>query len=93
VATLTRTYTKTYALLDAWAQSFPWDCRARSTSCASKTHDHSPMVGDVCAVESCDEPIRERESCYMVVQVEGWVCWRHVHPDDGPKLYPIGDAA
>ena len=38
----------------------------------------------------CREPIRDRESCYRVTEVEGYVCWRHVHPDEGPKLYPAG---
>lgn len=89
---MTRTvvHTKTYALLDDWAQSFAWDCLIRETNCASTTHNHAPMVGDLCAVPDCDEPIRERESCYMVTDpdIDGWVCWRHIHPDDGPKLYP-----
>lgn len=86
--TLTRTHTKTYALMDAWAQSFPWDCLIRETNCASDTHDHDVMVDQPCAVPDCGEPIRDRESCYRVVQMEGYVCWRHVHPDDGPRLYP-----
>jgi hypothetical protein len=86
--TITHTYTKTYALLDAWAQSFPWDCLIRETTCCSATHNHTPMVGEPCAVENCGEPIRDRESCYRVTQQDGYVCWRHVHPDEGPKLYP-----
>jgi hypothetical protein len=78
-----------------WAQTFPWDCLIRPTSCISPTHDHNPMVGDLCAVEGCGEPLRDRESCYAVIELkrgdakhERWVCWRHVHPDEGPKLYP-----
>ncbi|AYF29323.1 hypothetical protein CSH63_17995 [Micromonospora tulbaghiae] len=85
---LTHTRTKTYTLLSAWAQSFPWDCLIRDTTCASATHAHDPMVNQPCAVDGCDEPIRDREACYLVTEQEGWVCWRHVHPDDGPKHYP-----
>ncbi|WP_047892556.1 hypothetical protein [Micromonospora sp. RV43] len=89
MAVLTRTHTKTYALMSAWAQSFPWDCLIRDTDCSSATHDHHPMVDQPCAVENCREPIRDRESCYMVTEQKGWVCWRHVHPDEGPKPYPL----
>jgi hypothetical protein len=87
---MTHTYVKTYALMDAWAQSFPWDCLIRPTNCCSPTHDHAVMVDDICAAPQCDEPLKDREACYRVVQVEGYVCWRHVHPDDGPLLYPAG---
>jgi hypothetical protein len=108
---INRTHTKTYAQLDSWAQSFPWDCLVRETNCVSATHDHSPMVGDPCAVPECREPIRERESCYLVTQYgrvtgpppqnpqgpvrerEQYVCWRHVHPDEGPKLYPKSEVS
>ena len=96
---LEHTYTKTYALMDPWAQTFPWDCLIRETTCVSTTHDHSPMVGDPCAVEGCGEPLRDREACYAVTQLkqegpgEPWVCWRHVHPDEGPKLYPPAEPA
>lgn len=82
---LTRTHTKTYALLDAWALSTPWDCRIRETTCCSKTHDHTPMVDDPCAVKNCQKPLLDGEVCYMVTQIEGYVCWRHVHPNEGPS--------
>ncbi len=88
MATLTHTHTKTYALMSPWAQSFPWDCLIRDTGCVSATHAHAVMVDQPCAVEDCRKPIRDRESCYRVVEVEGYVCWRHVHPDEGPKPYP-----
>jgi hypothetical protein len=85
MAVLTHTYTKTYALMGAWAETFPWDCLVRETGCCSPTHAHKPMVDQPCAVEDCQEPLREREVCYLVVEVEGHVCWRHVHPDEGPR--------
>jgi len=76
------TYTKTYALLDPWAETLPWECA---------THAHNPMANDPCAVEDCDELLRAGEVCYAVVELprlpdghERWVCWRHVRPDDGP---------
>lgn len=87
------THTKTYALMNAWASSFPWDCLIRDTGCVSPTHKHNPMVDQPCAVESCGKPIKERETCYRVTEVEGYVCWRHVHPDEGPKLYPAPESA
>jgi hypothetical protein len=85
---ITYTYTKTYALMSAWAQSFPWDCLVRSTTCVSATHAHDPLVGQSCAAADCGLPLGERESCYLVTEQDGFVCWRHVHPDDGPRLYP-----
>lgn len=90
MAALTHTYTKTYALMNAWAQSFPWDCLIRETSCVSATHGHAVMVDQPCAVEDCRKPLRDREVCYRVVEVDGYVCWRHVRPDDGPLLVPAG---
>lgn len=87
---MTFTYVKTFTLMDAWASTIPWDCLVRSTDCCSSTHDHSPMVDDPCAVDSCHEPLREDETCYAVVELgrigdrEQWVCWRHVRPDEGP---------
>lgn len=90
--TMTHTYVKTFALYDAWAQTVPWDCLIRQTSCCSAAHNHSPMADDICAEPQCDEPLRLDEACYAVTQLsrkpgerhEPWVCWRHVHPDDGP---------
>jgi hypothetical protein len=90
--TLTRTHTKTFVLYDAWAQTFPWDCLIRDTGCVSPDHRHSPMTGDTCAEPQCDEPLRSGEVCYAVTELprehgqrsEPWVCWRHIHPDDGP---------
>lgn len=81
MAVLTRTYTKTYALLSAWASTFPWTCT---------DHNHSPLVGDLCAVEDCRESLVAGEECYYVTElprrngVEQAVCWRHVRPDGGP---------
>ncbi len=84
MATLTRTYTKTYALLSAWASTLPWVCETPG-------HQHSPMAGQPCAVEDCREPLKAREECYYVVELdrdaegnEPAVCWRHVRPDEGP---------
>lgn len=88
---LTRTYTKTYALMDPWAETTPWDCLVRETGCISATHDHNPMVDQPCAAPQCDELLKIGETCYAVTQLdrdengrEQWVCWRHVRPDDGP---------
>jgi hypothetical protein len=65
---VTRTHTKTYVLLDPWASTIPWDCLVRDTRCCNPTHDHSPMVGDPCAVEDCRKPLVADETCYAVVQ-------------------------
>jgi hypothetical protein len=85
------TYTKTFELFDAWAETIPWDCLIRDTGCVSSTHDHSPMVNQPCAIDRCAEPLLRGETCYAVTQLERlpnghepWVCWRHVRPDDGP---------
>ncbi len=85
MAVLTRTYTKTYALMDAWASTLPWE------PCDKPGHNHSPMVDQPCAVEDCREPLKAREECYYVTQLgrdaddrEQAVCWRHVRPDEGP---------
>jgi hypothetical protein len=77
-------YTKTFTLLSPWAESIPWECLVRPTNCISEDHKHQPMVGQPCAVPDCDEPLLENETCSMVVEVEGYVCWRHVRPDKGP---------
>lgn len=89
MAVLTRTYTKTYALLDAWASTLPWE------DCGEVDHRHSPMVNQACAVEDCREPLKAREECYYVTQLdrdadgnEQAVCWRHVRPDQGPIVVP-----
>jgi hypothetical protein len=89
VAVLTRTYTKTYALLDAWASTLPWQ------DCGKAGHRHSPLVGQPCAIQSCGQPLKAREECYYVTQLdrdecgnEQAVCWRHVRPDDGPIAIP-----
>lgn len=96
---LTRTHTKTYALMDAWAETIPWDCLIKDTGCCSQTHDHAPMANQKCAVEDCQEPLRPSEVCYAVTQLdrlhnghEPWVCWRHVRPDDGPIGTPRAKA-
>lgn len=93
---LTRTYTKTYTLLNAWASTTPAD------------YGHMPRPGDPCAVPSCGEQLRADEVVYAVTEsggpdapeavpcrygplmtdrcghAEQWVCWRHVRPDGGP---------
>lgn len=96
MAIITVTHTKTYALLDAWASTQPWDCLVRETTCVSATHSHSPMVDQPCAVEDCREPLRDREVCYYVTQLgrdadghEQAVCWRHVRPDQGPIVVKV----
>lgn len=67
---ITRTHTKTYALLDAWASTIPWDCLVREDTkcCAGPAHDHDPMVNDPCAVEGCDKLLLAGEECYAVTQ-------------------------
>lgn len=88
---VTSTHVKTYTLMHPWAETVPWDCLVRETNCCSPTHNHSPMVGDLCAVEACGKPLLEDETCYAVTEMERvdgrepWVCWRHVHPDAGPR--------
>jgi hypothetical protein len=83
VPALTRTHTKTYALLTAWASTIPW-------TCTDPAHSHSPMARQPCAIGDCREPLRADEECYYVTElpridsVEQAVCWRHVRPDDGP---------
>jgi hypothetical protein len=95
----THTFTKTFAIYGAWAETFPWDC-------VNPAHDHGPMVNDPCAEPQCDERLLADEVCYAVTQIDGyegppprnpggkvrrresWVCWRHVHPDDGPRRVP-----
>jgi hypothetical protein len=88
---ITRTHTKTYTIMNAWASTLPWDCLVRDTGCVHPTHQHDPMADDPCAIEDCREPLRADETCYAVTELprgvdgrEQWVCWRHVRPDDGP---------
>jgi hypothetical protein len=88
---LTHTYTKTFELLDAWAETTPWDCRLRDTGCISSTHDHAPMANQPCAIPACREALVAGEVCYAVTSLERlpnghepWVCWRHVRPNGGP---------
>lgn len=86
--TITHTYTKTYALMDAWASTTPRNRRNCADPCPA-VHVHA---WDVCAVPQCDKRLLPDEECYSVLQVqttpdeagEKWVCWRHVRPDDGP---------
>ena len=83
---LTRTYTKTYAIMGAWASTIPHGRRDCPNPCPA-VHVHA---GDECAVPDCDETLLPREECYAVTELskdgpgEHWVCWRHVRPDDGP---------
>ena len=79
-----RTHTKTYALLDAWAETTPHACEPG----CSKPHAH---VGDPCDAPQCNERLNAEESCYAVTELERdakgrepWVCWRHIQPDTGP---------
>lgn len=85
------THTKTFELLDPWAETTPWTCRIAATECISQSHNHSPMANQPCAIERCAEPLLPDEVCYAVTSLERlpnghepWVCWRHVRPDDGP---------
>lgn len=89
------THTKTFVVLHPWAETTPWECLVRATECISADHKHSPMVGDPCAVDDCDETLLAGEVTYAVIELdrsarlhadygEPWVCWRHVRPDDGP---------
>lgn len=82
--TLTHTFTRTYALMDAWAETTPHACAPGCT----KPHAH---VGDWCDAPQCDEQLVAHEACYSPVELdraasgrEPWVCWRHIRPDDGP---------
>lgn len=83
---ISRTHTKTYVLLDAWASTTP-------VTREGWPNWKGPRVGDVCAVDGCDEQLRADEECYYVTQLERRedgsepaVCWRHVRPDDGPVV-------
>jgi hypothetical protein len=62
VATLTRTHTKTYALLTAWASTLPHECADRT----GHVHVHA---GDACAVPRCGEPMPASETVYAVTEV------------------------
>ena len=81
---LTRTHTRTYTILTAWAETTPHVCAPGCT----KSHAHP---GDQCDAPQCDEQLVAGETCYSVTELpraadgrEPWVCWRHVRPDDGP---------
>jgi hypothetical protein len=85
MAVLTRTHTKTYALMNAWASTLPWE------PCGKSGHQHSPMADQPCAIEDCRKPLKAGEECYYVVELERdadgneqAVCWRHIRPDQGP---------
>lgn len=85
----TCTHTKTYTLLDPWASTVPWTCAVDPSSACDcdggcGLSGHSPMVGDPCALNACAKPLRQDEECYAVTEIDGWVCWRHVRPDEGP---------
>lgn len=79
---IVRTYTKTFALFDAWAESTPLENDAPGGG---------PRIGDPCAGPGCDDHLRRDEVYYYVTQLERDaqgreqpVCWRHVRPDKGP---------
>jgi hypothetical protein len=72
----------------AWAETIPWVCLIRETSCCSPDHDHSPMAYDECAFPGCPELLVPDEVCYGITGLsrqpsghEPWVCWRHVRPE------------
>jgi len=78
------THTRTYTLLNAWAETTPHACPPN----CDKPHAH---VGDPCDAAQCDEALVADEVCYSVTELdrneagrEPWVCWRHIRPDDGP---------
>jgi len=94
MAVLTRTHTKTYTLLDPWAQTdvIPLDTPG--------LWGHA-REGDLCCAEQCGETLVAGEVVYAVIELgrgdalpgrgEPWVCWRHVRPDEGPlKVTPYG---
>ncbi len=95
--TITRTHTKTFVLLNAWASTTPAD------------YGSMPRPGSPCAVPRCGQPLKAHETVYAVTETGGpdapdsiqcetdptlttadchhaeqWVCWRHIRPDDGP---------
>lgn len=88
---ITRTHTKTYTLYDAWAQTIPHE----------RTDTRSPAAaheGDPCCAPQCSETLRADEVVYSPTQLtrddaapgrgEPWVCWRHIHPNEGPNRIP-----
>lgn len=79
---ITRTHTKTYALMDPWASSIPWE----PATCRKPCNHTMPHVGDQCAVEDCRKPLLSGEVMYKVTQrsQDEYVCWRHVQPNNGP---------
>src|SRR3954452_16090739 len=60
---LTRTYTRVYVQLDAWASTIPHTC----VGCG-RPHVHA---GDACAVPSCGKPLPAGETVYAVMQTGG----------------------
>lgn len=69
---ITVTHTRTYALMDAWAQR--------------------PAEKEGATCDACTKGIPAGELYYYVTQLdrdengrEQPVCWRHVHPDEGPR--------
>ncbi|MEV7011562.1 hypothetical protein [Streptosporangium sp. NPDC051022] len=84
---LTRTYTKTYTLMHAWAETV---VHTKNTIGVSKAvREDAP-----CCAPECDELLVAGEVAYSPVELERthanpgrgepWVCWRHIRPDDGP---------
>lgn len=84
---LTHTYTKTYALLHAWAQT---DALPRDYP----GHREHAREGDLCCAEQCGELLVAGDVVYAPIELdrsdaqpgrgEPWVCWRHIRPDAGP---------
>lgn len=83
----TCTYTRTYALMGAWAETTPVARDHKSTYQGARE-------GDPCCAPQCEELLRAGETVYAVTELgredanpgrgEPWVCWRHVRPDEGP---------
>lgn len=63
MAVLTRTHTKTFVVLNAWASTVPWKYRDRPTTMA--------VVGDPCAVLRCRKPFIDGEVVYAVIESGG----------------------
>lgn len=61
-----------------WAETIPWECLERNTGCISKTHDHSPMVGDKCGI--CRELFVAEQRVFAVSELPPVTHGDHTHP-------------
>jgi hypothetical protein len=100
MGTITRTHTRTWPQLNAWASTTPL---------AADAPGGGVRAGDLCAVPRCGDLLRADQTVYAVTETGGpdapepqpcevnpalttadchhaeqWVCWRHVHADRGP---------